>query len=397
MPVSPVHRSRKRWFLYAAVVAVFAAAVWYFAFRAKPPHNRPAMPAWAGNEYPPRIPVRTVAAKAQDLPVHIKAIGTVTPVNTVTVRSRVSGQLLQIAFEEGQRVQKGDLLAEIDPASYRIQLAQVEGQLRQNQARLSTARADLERIRELHSRKLVTDQELDAQQALVAEREGTVASSQAQVDNARLELAYTRIEAPITGRVGLRRVDPGNLVRESDTQGLVVITQTQPIAVTFTVPEKELQAVLEPLRAGEPLEVEAWDRAETGVLATGTLKTVDNQIDTATGTLRLKAEFANADDRLFPNQFVNVRLRVRTLQNAVVIPAAAVQFGSRGTYVYIVGADNKAAVRDVALGPVDGTLQAVTKGLTVGDQVVLEGLDRLREGRTVVVANEPAPAAVTKP
>jgi multidrug efflux system membrane fusion protein len=215
---------------------------------------------------------------------------------------------------------------------------------------------------------------------------------QAQVENARLQLAYTRIEAPITGRVGFRQVDPGNLIAENSATGIVVITQTRPIAVTFTIPEVALQSVVDPFREGKVLTVEAWNRQETAVLATGTLKTVDNQIDTATGTLRLKAEFANTDDHLFPNQFVNVRMRVGTLDKSVVIPAAAVQFGSHGTYVYVIDAKKKATVRNIVLGPTDGTRQAVTSGIAPGDAVVLEGLDRLREGRGVVVTNETASA-----
>jgi multidrug efflux system membrane fusion protein len=388
MAASPSSRSRLRYLLYVAVALVMGVAVWYFGFRAKPERNRYPQPAWAGTEYPPRVPVRTVAAQRIDLPVRLKAIGTVTPLNTVTVRSRVDGQLLRIAFEEGQLVERGQLLAEIDPVPYRIRLAQAEGDRLQAQARLDTARADLERTRELHARNLVTNQQLDVQQALVSEREGALAAAQAQVDDAKVQLAYTRVEAPIAGRVGIRRVDAGNLVRQSDATGLVVITQTRPIAVTFTIPEVELQAVLDPLRAGATLPVEAWDRSDTHVLATGVLKTVDNQIDIATGTLRLKAEFPNDDHGLFPNQFVNVRMQVRTLPQALVIPAAAVQFGSRGTYVYIVDDQKKARVRDIVLGPADGVQQAVTKGLQPGDAVVLEGLDRLREGYSVVPSSD---------
>jgi membrane fusion protein, multidrug efflux system len=394
MSASLPKRSRFRWFIYVAVAACLGAAVWYTAFREPAKRPRGAQPAWAGRGGPPLVPVKTVAAKQENLPVHIKAIGTVTPLNTVTVRSRVNGQLLHVHFEEGQRVEKGALLAEIDPSPYRIQVDQAEGQLRQAKARLESAKSDLERIRELHTRSLVTAQELDLQEALVAEREGAVAASQAQVDDARLQLSYTRIESPIAGRTGLRRVDPGNLVREGDTSGIVVITQTTPITVTFTVPEVDLASVLEPYRAGENLPVEAWDRAETHILAAGVLKTIDNQIDTATGTLRLKAEFPNADEKLFPNQFVNVRLRVKTLTDAVVIPSAAVQFGSRGTYVYVVDADKKARIRDLVLGPVEGTQQAVAKGLMAGEAVVLEGLDRLREGSGVVIAND-TPVAKT--
>ena len=388
-------RSRVRYLIYAVVILVLAAAVWYFSARSAPTRSHYPQPAWAGTGRPSLIPVRTVIAGSKDLPVFLKAIGTVTALNSVTVRSRVDGQLLRVAFEEGQRVERGQLLAEIDPAPYRIALAQAEGQLKQNVARLDTARSDLERIQNLHTQNLVTTQQLEVQQALVAEREGAVAADQAIVDEARLQLTYTRIEAPIEGRVGLRRIDPGNLVRESDANGLVVITQTKPIFVSFTIPEVDLQAVLDPFRAGEALTVEAWNRNESAVLATGVLKTMDNQIDIATGTLRLKAEFSNEDERLFPNQFVNVRMQVRTLQDSVVIPSAAVQFGSRGTYVYIVNAENKAVLRDVVLGPTAGIEQAINKGLQPGDAVVLEGLDRLREGSGVVVANESAPTPIT--
>jgi multidrug efflux system membrane fusion protein len=286
------------------------------------------------------------------------------------------------------------LLAEIDPLPYKIRLSQMEAQQRQNQAQLNTAKADLERFKKLHSQTLVTQQQLEAQQSLVAEREGAVAAEQALVDDARRQLAYTKVEAPIAGRLGLRQVDVGNLVRPGDAGGLVVITQTRPISVMLTVPENDLQKVVEPMRAGEPLTVEAWDRNDQNLLATGVLKTVDNQIDLATGTLRLKAEFANADEKLFPNQFVNVRLRVRTFKDALVVPTAAVQYGSRGTYVYLIGDEEKAKVRDVVVGPSDGATQSIAKGLEVGERVIVEGVDRLREGRVVVaVGDTPAPSA----
>lgn len=338
-------------------------------------------------------PVKTVAAKREALAVYLKAIGTVTPLNTVTVRSRVEGQLIRIAFTEGQKVRKGDLLAEIDPDPYQIKLAQAEGNQKQNLAQLQNAERDLERLKQLFEKTLVTAQELDAAQARVAERRGALAANEAQVEDARLQLAYTRIEAPIDGRLGLRQIDPGNLIRPGDSNGLVVITQTQPISVVFTIPEVDLQKVLEPLRAGKELAVEAWDRNEQHLVETGVLKTVDNQINIATGTVRLKAEFSNATEILFPNQFVNVRLRVNTVENAIVIPADAVQFGSRGTYVFVIDAKSRSIIHDVVLGPSDGTWQAVIQGVAVGDQVVLEGLDRLREGRLVKIVNdEPAPA-----
>ena len=384
--------SRRRWPVYTGIVVLAALGAWYFSKPGKQSNRRPPNPAWAG-EGEPAAPVKVVPAEKRQLPVHLKAIGTVTPPNMVTVRSRVDGQLLRVAFTEGQQVEPGQLLAEIDPEPYRIQLAQAEGQQRQNLAALETARADLARFQVLSEKNLLTTQEMEAQRSLVRAREGAVAADQAEVDKARLQLAYTRIEAPISGRVGLRRVDAGNLVRANDTNGLVVITQTRPIAVVFTVPEVDLDKVVQPLRAGGALEVEAWDRSERNRLASGELRTIDNQIDLATGTLKLKADFPNADEALFPNQFVNVRLQVSTLKDAVVIPAAAVQFGSKGTYVYIVNAKNQSTIRAVVLGASDGVLQSVTEGLAPGDPVVIEGLDRLREGKTVVVVKGDATVA----
>ncbi|HEU5078813.1 MAG TPA: MdtA/MuxA family multidrug efflux RND transporter periplasmic adaptor subunit [Opitutaceae bacterium] len=383
----------RRFSLYFLVAGALGTAVWYFGFRPKAQKDNYPRPAWAGEGYPWRVPVRTVAAALEDLPIELKAIGTVTPLNTVTVKSRVDGELLRVLFEDGQRVEKGDLLAEIDPSSYRIALARATAQLKQSEARLKSAQSDLARITELHDRKLTSSQELEQQLALVAEREGAVAADKAQVDDAQLKLDYTRLDAPISGRTGLRQVDAGNLVSASDTDGVVVIMQTRPISVLFTIPELELTAVREAMRQGQALSVEAWNRTETVRIASGVLKTMDNAIDTATGTVRLKAEFANDDERLFPRQFVNVKMHVSTLKNAVTIPGAAVQFGARGTYVYVVDKDNHANVRDIILGPVNGTKQSVAKGLKEGEAVVLEGLDRLRDGLTVVVTNDSAVTA----
>ena len=390
----PHPQSSRRWFIYSAVALVFAGGVWYFGFRAEAPKPSGGSYFRGSKSNAQPVPVKAEAAQSRDLSVHLRAIGTVVPLNIVTVRSRVDGQLLRVAFSEGQEVTAGQLLAEIDPLPYQLRLTQMEGQLRLSESQLRTVRSDLERFKVLNAQTLISPQQLEAQQALVAEREGALATAQAQVEDARRQLAYTKVEAPIAGRLGLRQVDAGNIVRAGDAGGMVVITQTRPISVMFTIPEMELQKVVEPLRAGEQLVVEAWDRSEGVVLATGSLKTVDNQIDLATGTLRLKAEFANADEKLFPNQFVNVRLRVRTLKAALVIPSVAVQYGSRGTYVYVVNAENKATVRDIVLGPSDGAQQSITKGLQSGDLVVLEGVDRLREGRAVsVVSDDPAKAA----
>jgi multidrug efflux system membrane fusion protein len=393
MPDPTPARQARRWPLVIVLVGVFAAGIWYFGFREGPPPANPRgpNPAWAGSGGAQVVPVKVVVAERQALPVHLKAIGTVTPLNAVTVRSRVDGELLKIHFAEGQQVSEGDLLAEIEAEPYRILLAQAEGQLEQSAAQLDVARSDLERLRPLTERNLVTAQQFEVQQALVREREGVLAANRARVADARLQLAYTRIQAPISGRLGLRQVDAGNLIRAGDANGIAVIAQTRPISVVFTIPEIDLLKVLEPVRRGERLVVEAWDRSEQVRLAEGVLQTVDNQIDLATGTLKLKAQFANADDRLFPNQFVNVRLRVQTLEDAIVIPTAAVQFGSRGTYVFVVGPENTVTARDIVLGPAEGTNQAVASGLAAGDKVVLEGLDRLREGRKVLLVDDDQP------
>jgi multidrug efflux system membrane fusion protein len=385
--------AKRPWLVYSAALLLFAGAVWYFGFRTEPP--KASSNPFRSRSGKQATPVRAVPAEKTALAVHLRAIGTVTAHNTVTVRSRVEGPLLRVLFTEGRTVKQGELLAEVDPVPYQIRLTQMEARERQNSAQLQTARADLERFRLLHAQTLVTQQQLEAQQALVAEREALLAADRSQVEDARRQLAYTRIEAPIAGRLGLRQLDPGNLIRPGDAGGLVVITQTRPISVVFTIPEVDLQKVLEPLRAGQALPVEAWDRGEDVRLAAGEMRTVDNQIDLATGTLRLKAEFPNEDDRLFPNQFVNVRLRVRTITDAVVVPTACVQFGSRGTYVYVVNAESQAKVRDVVLGPVDGERQSIANGLAAGEQVVLEGIDRLRDGRsvTLVGADGTAPPA----
>jgi multidrug efflux system membrane fusion protein len=394
----------RSWLIYGTAIAIFGLGVWYFGFRTE-------LPKMGGNPWRSRggnqaVPVRAVEAAKTSLPVHLRAIGTVTPLNTVIVRSRVEGQLLRVNFEEGQPVKEGALLAEVDPLPYKLKLTQAEAKQRSDVAQLQTVRADLERTKLLFAQNLVTQQQLEAQQALVADREGVLAADQSLVEDARRQLDYTRIEAPISGRLGLRQMDAGNVVRPSDAAGLVVITRLQPINVLFTVPEIDLQKVLEPLRAGQTLPVEAWDRGENTLLAAGSLRTIDNQIDLATGTLRLKAEFANQDEKLFPNQFVNVRLRVKVVEDAIVIPSAAVQFGSRGTYVYVVDEEGKARVRDIELGASDNARQAVTKGLAVGEKVILEGLDRLRDGRAVSLlgpsglgppATPPAPGAPGAP
>eukprot|EP00887_Chlorella_sp_A99_P003820 scaffold32.g3820.t1 len=337
------------------------------------------------------VPVRVATATTQDMAIFLRALGTVTAYNTVTVRSRVSGELVKVAFQEGQQVRAGELLAQIDPRAFEVALEQAQGVQQKNLAQLENARRDLKRYQALYDQESIARQQLDAQNALVRQYEGTVKSDQAAVDNAKLQLTYARITAPISGRLGLRLVDEGNLVSSSDTSGLVVITQTQPIAGVFTIPETQLAQVLAPVRAGRTLTVDAYDRADMRRIATGTLETVDNQIDVATGTVKLKARFDNADQALFPNQFVNIRLHVQTLKNATVIPEAAMQQGSIGSFVFLLQADSTVLVRPVALGPAEGGMVTVNQGLQPGDRVVIEGTDRLRTGAKVEVANATSP------
>jgi len=349
------------------------------------------------SRYAGPVAVSVVLAEQQDFPLVLHALGTVTPLNTVVVRSRVEGELVELPFKEGQAVEAGTLLARIDPRPYEVKLAQALGQQQQNQAQLRNAQADLKRYQTLFSQDSIARQQLESQEALVRQYSGTARSDQAAVDEARLQLGYTRIEAPISGRLGLRKVDIGNLVRAGDEGGLVTITQMQPISVLFSLPETQLQEVLPPLRRGEALRVEAWDRSENSLLATGTLRTIDNQIDTTTGTVRLRAEFDNTDEALFPNQFVNVRLQVRNIAGVIAVAEDAIQYGSRGTYVYIAGDDSKSYMRQVRLGPMSQGQIVVEDGLKPGERVILEGLDRLREGREVEIIGNAADPGEASP
>ncbi|MEH6539434.1 efflux RND transporter periplasmic adaptor subunit [Halopseudomonas sp.] len=382
-------RSLRNWLLLAAAVAGAGTFAW-FQFGSQTAPVQPDALRRMGWDAP--AVVRVEPAALGQLDVQIKSIGTVTPLNTVTVQSRVSGVLEKVVFEEGARVEQGALLAEIDPLPYRAQLEQAEGQLQQNRAKLENARADLKLYEQLWEQDSIARQQLSDQRALVQELLGTVRANQAQVDDARLQLSWTRITAPLSGRLGLRKVDQGNLVTGSEAEGLVSITQTQPIAVNFTVPEVDVPALRDARRGDAPLKVEVLDRGEQRVLATGELTTLDNQIDTSTGTLRVRAQFANEDEALFPNQFVNVHLRLKTLESVVTIPGDAVQFGTERNYVYVVQ-DNKAYVRNVVLGAAADGRVAVTEGLEPGELVVLEGLDRLRDGKQVNIPDASGAAA----
>ncbi len=398
---SPGPRKSRRWLYGLLMVVVVAVLCWWFWPTKKTPENGAAStPASAGrNASAPRpgfggsaepTPVRVADVTTGDFPVYYKALGTVTATNTVNVRSRVAGELIKVNFQEGQRVKAGDLLAEIDPRSYEIALQQAQGTLAQNQAQLKNAQIDLQRYKGLFAEDSIARQTLDTQQALVGQYQGTIQTNQAAVNDAKLNLDFTRIRAPIAGRLGLRQLDIGNLVAANDTNALVVITQVQPITVAFTLPEGQLTPVLARYRSGAKLAVEAWDRGDTRKQATGVLGSLDNQIDTTTGTLKFKARFENQDEALFPNQFVNVRLLSDTLKGVVLVPSAAVQYGVDGTFVYAMDGNDKVKIRQLKVGATDGSNTVVEQGLAQGDRVVLEGTDRLRDGSRVEVVDDSA-------
>ena len=379
-------KSKWVWVLAALAISMLAGGGWFVYQRIGEAQTKAAAKKGPRGDRP--VPVVAIAATTADVGVALEGLGTVTPVATVTVRSRVDGQLMKILFREGQVVKGGDLLAEIDPRPFQVQLAQAEAQHARDLALLKNAQIDLERYRVLHKQDSIARQQLDTQEALVRQTEATVKMGQAAIDTARLQLTYSRITAPVGGRLGLRQVDLGNMVRAGDASGLVVITQLQPITVVFPIAEDHLPPVMKKLREGETsgskLQVVAFDRAGKQQLATGVLITADNVIDPATGTVKLKAQFANDDLGLFPSQFVNVRMLVDTRRDATVVPSASVQRGTPGTFVYAVDAETKmVSVRRVKLGPVQGDLVAVEDGLKPGTLVVVDGTDRLREGSTV--------------
>ncbi len=372
-------KKRRIWWIAALTICVAIGVVIFVRARGgEAPSGKQGGAALAR-----AVPVTAVAARKGDMNISLNGLGTVTPLSTVTVKSRVDGELMEVLFREGETVKSGDLLARIDPRPFEVQLVQAEGQLARDEALLQNAKIDVERYRLLWQQDSIPKQQLDTQEALVRQYEGAIKVDQGQIENARLQLAYSRITSPITGRIGLRLVDPGNIVRAPTSNGLVVITQLQPITVIFPIPEDSLPAVLAALDRGKKLPVDAFNREQTQKLATGFLLTVDNQIDPNTGTVRLKAIFDNKDNRLFPNQFVNARLLVDVKRGVILAPAAAIQRGVRGTYVYAVKADRTAVVRPVVIGEIQGAEASVITGLAEGDLVVVDGAERLREGATV--------------
>ncbi|WP_313097740.1 MdtA/MuxA family multidrug efflux RND transporter periplasmic adaptor subunit [Atlantibacter hermannii] len=383
-----------RWLMPLVVVIAVVAALWYWhaqkpdaaAGQQATDQPRKAGGGRAGMRAP-LAPVQAATAVREAVPRYLSGLGTVTAANTVTVRSRVDGQLMALHFQEGQQVKAGDLLAEIDPSQFKVALAQAEGQLAKDKATLANARRDLARYQQLSKTNLVSRQELDAQQALVNETLGTIKADEAAVASAQLQLNWSRITAPTEGRVGLKQVDIGNQISSGDTAGIVVLTQTHPIDVLFTLPESDIATILQAQKAGKTLTVEAWDRTNKQKLSSGILLSLDNQIDVTTGTIKLKARFDNQDDALFPNQFVNARMLVDTQQDAIVIPAAALQMGNDGHFVWVLNGDNQVSKHTVTTGIQDSEKVVIAAGLSAGDRVVTDGIDRLTEGAKVEVVD----------
>ena len=383
-----------RWWIWLLVLAFAASGYWYYRSSHNKPQDPAAVPAAGGKSrgvgggnY--SIPVVVATAQEGDLPIYFNGLGTVTPLNTVTVRSRVDGQLLNVVFKEGQFVQQGDLLAEIDPRPFQVQLEQAQGQLAKDEAQRRDAEANYERYQLLYKEGVIPKQQLDTQQAQVGQFDGAIKTDQGQIDNAKLQLSYCRITSPISGRVGLRLVDPGNIIHATDSNGLVVITQVQPISVVFSLPQDQLPQVYDKLRKGVRLSVDAFDRDNTYKITSGKLLTIDNQIDPTTGTYKLKSVFDNKDNALFPNQFVNVHLLVDVKKGLTLVPVPAIQRGPQGTYVYVVGQGNVVNIRPVTVAQTTGNTAGLSAGLKPSEVVVTDGQDKLQESSKVTPNTSP--------
>jgi multidrug efflux system membrane fusion protein len=397
---SAARPSKSRWWLWIVILAVVAIGIWYYRGHSTSEADGKAA-AGAGTTGKGKgagaagmtVPVVVATAQKGDLPVYLIGLGSVTAFNTVTVRSRVDGQIVKVNFTEGQFVHAGDALIEIDPRPYQVMLEQAEGQLAKDQAQLHDVQVDFERYTLLFNEGVIAKQQVDTQQAQVGQYQGAIKADQATIDNAKLQLVYSRITAPISGRVGLRLVDQGNIVHSSDTTGLLVITQLQPISVIFTLPQDQLQQVLVKLRGGGQLPVEAYGRDDLTKIADGKLATIDNSIDPTTGTYKLKSIFSNENNVLFPNQFVNVHMLVDTKRGLIIVPAAAIQRGPQGTYVYVVAGGNTANIRTVTIAQTTGNDIGISSGLNPGDVVVIDGTDKLQDGSKVATSTSPTGGA----
>ncbi|CAK0752319.1 membrane fusion protein, multidrug efflux system [Gammaproteobacteria bacterium] len=367
------------WVTFSSATLGSSAYYYYYYYKAPkvlpPPQTRSLVPS-----------VTVGTATQSDVPIYFDGLGTVTAFNTVTLHARVDGQLTKVLFQEGQKVKSGEVLAEIDAKPFQIQLEQAEGQLARDQALLRNAETDLSRYRSLFKENTLARQSLDTQEALVRQYQGTIKVDQAQIDQTRLQLSYCQVTSPLAGRIGLRHMDPGNLIRTTD--GLAVITQIQPVSVLFAFPEARLPTLVRSFRAANqsnPLKVEAWNRDLSEKLAEGFLSALDNQIDVTTGTLKLKAQFSNQGETLFPNQFIIARLQMEVQHRVTVVPTAAIQRGTKGTFVFLLKKDQKVIVQPIRLGYPVGNQTIVEEGLKIGDQVVLDGVDKLKEGTKVNV------------
>ena len=379
----PARRPRRFWIIIVVLACLVGIGAWIAHGRqARVQQAKPA-PGAAGGPAARPVPVVVMPVRTGELNVFLTALGSVTPLNTVTVKSRVDGQLLRTHFTEGQLVHAGDLIAEIDPRPFQAQLVQAEGQVARDQANLANARLDLERYQRLAAQEMIARQQLDTQQMVVNQAEAAMKMNAGNIDAIKLQLTYCRITAPITGRVGLRLVDPGNVIKAADPGGLVVITQLEPISLVFSVPEDSLRPILRRFRDGTGVAVDAYDREGRTKLATGTLAAIDNQIDPTTGTVRMKAAFANKDGSLYPNQFVNARVLIDVLHEALLAPAEAIQRGPQGAFVYVVKPDKVVQLRRVQVGPSEAGTVAIKSGVATGEALVVDGAEKVQDGARV--------------